>query len=69
MEMWAAAQKYAYRYAMMALAIGGVLGSGIVLGFIFLVMHGHAKGAAALLGGGALGMVAGFRTVRLHQQR
>jgi hypothetical protein len=55
----------AFQYATLALTIGGLLSALLVLGFIYLVMRGHATAAGALLGTGAIGMVAGFRAARL----
>jgi hypothetical protein len=65
LEAWANRHKRAFRYAMTALIIGGSIALSLVFGFIFLVMHGHGGYASALLGGGAIGMVAGFRSIRL----
>src|SRR6266536_5173104 len=64
-QQWGLEHGRAFRYAMTALSIGGVLGLSLVSGFIYLVMQGHATSAGILLGGGALSMVAGFRSVRL----
>jgi hypothetical protein len=48
-----------------ALVIGGLVSISLVGGFVYLVMNDHPKSAAILLGSGALGMVAGFRSTRL----
>jgi hypothetical protein len=50
---------------MLGLVIGGLLGLGLIGGFVYLVMQGHGGYATTLLGTGALSMVAGFRVVRL----
>jgi hypothetical protein len=60
------AHRWTFIYALTALIIGGVIGLSLVGGFVYLVMNGHAKAAAALLGAGAVGMVAGFRSTRLN---
>lgn len=65
MKLWSLAHQRSYRYAMLGLAIGGVLGLGLIGGFVYLVMQGHGGYATTLLGTGALSMVAGFRVVRL----
>lgn len=62
---WQARHRRSFIYAMVALIIGGMLALGMVGGFVYLVMQGHGRYALTLLGAGALGMVAGFRSVRL----
>jgi hypothetical protein len=51
-----------------SLVIGGVLALSLVGGFIYLVMNDHGGYAGGLLGAGALGMVAGFRSTRLDKE-
>jgi hypothetical protein len=58
-----------FLYAMTALLIGGLISLSIVGGFVYLVMQGHGGYAGALLGAGALNMVAGFQTVRLNRSK
>lgn len=67
-EAWQAGHRRSFRYAMTALFIGGLLAMSLIGGFIYLVMQGHGGYAATLLGGGALSMVAGFRSVRLDKR-
>ena len=55
----------AFQYAMAGLLIGAVLGLSLITAFVYLVMEGHSAAAGVLLGGGALSMVAGFRSTRL----
>lgn len=55
----------AFQYALAGQSIGGLLAFSLIAAFVYLVMPGHAAAAGALLGGGVLGMVAGFRSTRL----
>lgn len=55
----------AFTFAFTGLIIGGIISSGLIGGFIYLVMQGHPTAAGSLLGAGAVGMVAGFRSTRL----
>lgn len=66
LQMWAGAHQRAYRYAMLSLAIGGVLGLALIGGFVYLVMNNHGSWAGALLGTGAIGMVAAFLRARFR---
>jgi len=65
MAEWSSYHRRAFIYATVALTFGGLIALSLVGGFVYLVMNGHPKSAAALLGAGALGMVAGFRSTRL----
>jgi hypothetical protein len=65
MAEWSSYHRRAFIYATVSLAFGGLIALSLVGGFIYLVMNGHPKSAAALLGAGALGMVTGFRSIRL----
>ena len=69
LRMWRAQHQADFVYATVALVIAGVLGLGLIGGFIYLVLRGHAIAAGVLLGSGALSMVAGFRRVRLNRDR
>lgn len=62
---WENHHQRAFRYAVISLIIGGAVALSLVGGFIYLVEAGHGGYASALLGGGALGMVTGFRSIRL----
>jgi hypothetical protein len=63
---WSYRHRRSFRYAMTSLVIGGLIALSLVGGFIFLVMHGFGYYALGLLGAGAVGMVAGFRSVRFY---
>jgi uncharacterized SAM-binding protein YcdF (DUF218 family) len=65
MKEWSYRHRRAFWFALVSLVIGGLIGLSLVAGFIYLVMQGHHKAAGLLLGAGALGMVAGFRSARL----
>jgi hypothetical protein len=65
LRLWGDAHVRAYRYAILSLVIGGLLGLALIGGFIYLVMQGHGTYAGVLQGAGALSMVAGFRSTRL----
>jgi hypothetical protein len=65
LNTWEAAHQRGARYANLSLVIAGILGMGLIGGFVYLVMNGHGGYAVTLLGGGALSMVAGFRVARL----
>jgi hypothetical protein len=69
LRMWRAQHQANFVYATVALVIAGALGLGLIGGYVYLVMEGHATAGGVLLGSGALSMVAGFRTVRLHRDR
>lgn len=58
-------QRQKFVYATVALSFGFLLALAVVGGFVYLVMHGHPKSAATLIGAGVLGLVTGFQTVRL----
>ena len=65
LEEWSLRHRRAFLYAITALVIGGILGVALIGGFVYLVLTGHGGYAAALLGAGAISMVAGFRAARL----
>lgn len=65
MAEWRRRHERAFQYALVSLITGGLLAFELVGGFIYLVMNHHDRGALILLGAGALGMVAGFRSARL----
>jgi nitrate reductase NapE component len=62
---WGHRHRRQFWFALVALVIGGLVSIGLIGGFVYLVMNDHPKSAALLLGSGALGMVAGFRSTRL----
>jgi hypothetical protein len=49
MRLWGFTHQRSYRYATLALAIGGTRALGLIGGFIYLVMQGHGAYAATLL--------------------
>jgi len=68
MAEWGHRHRRAFWYALVSLVIGGVLALSLVGGFIYLVMNDHGGYAGGLLGAGALGRVAGFRSTRLDKE-
>jgi hypothetical protein len=66
MDAWNQSHRRAFWYAFVSTLIGGLIALSLVGGFIYLMMNGHSKAAGILLGAGALGMVAGFRSTRLN---
>jgi len=62
---WKYHHRIAFLYAMTALIIGGAVALGLIAGFVYLVHIGYPAVATLLLGGGALSIVAGFRSTRL----
>jgi hypothetical protein len=65
MVEWSRRHSRAFTYALVSTILGAIVALSLVGGFVYLVMNGHPKSAAALLGAGALGMVTGFRSGRL----
>lgn len=65
MQEWSFRNRRAFIYATIALIIGGLVALSLIGGFIYLVMQGHGGYGSALLGAGALGIVAGFLKSRL----
>jgi len=59
-QEWSMRHHRAYRYAMVSLGIGGVLGMSLIGAFTYLVMQGHGGYAAGLLGTSAVGLVLAF---------
>lgn len=56
---------HAYQYMRNGLFIGGAIAAGLICGFIYLIIQNHPTAAGALLSAAAIGMVSGFRNVRL----
>jgi hypothetical protein len=53
---------------MAALFCGLAAFSGVVGGFIYLVMHGHPEAAGGLLATGVLGLIGTFLRSRLREE-
>lgn len=65
MQEWGYRHRRQFWYAIVSTTIGGLIALGLIGGYVYLARQGFPKSAAGLLGGGALGVVAGFRATRL----
>src|SRR5215831_18408373 len=59
-------QEREYRYAVVSLLTGSILGISVIGGFVYLVMQGHAVAAGWLLGVNVLNLIHGFVRNRLR---
>ena len=62
-EQWALRNRRAFLTPFVAMIFSFALASGLIGGFVYLVMQGHTKAALALLGAGAISLVTAFLAI------